>query len=228
MSGYKIAHIEKIENHITFIRITPTDIELTLKEVFQSLSNLSWLSQFDEEYVIKGGFEVRAQATIKYIAKKIIKSDDEKITSSSGEYVVSELARKSIVDELKYLDIPLAELIKIKDVGNHGFDFYSKNQNMALIFGESKYLADQNAYGKAFKGIIEFINDKQDLSDMIDIDKFCCDVSRENFSKGIKAFASAFSSKDISTQKLINNIKKNKEFIELKKFSEIICVAVDI
>lgn len=228
MAGYKIAHIEKIEAHITFIRIKPDDIELTLKEVFKSLSDISWLSQFDKEYVIKGGFEVRADATIKYIAKKIIKADAEKITSSSGEYVVSELARKSIVDELKYLDIPLAELIKIKDVGNHGFDFYSKNSTMALIFGESKYLADRNAYGKAFKGIIEFINDKQDLSDMIDIDKFCCDVSRENFAKGIKAFAAAFSSKDISTQDLIDNVKKNKEFIELTKFNEIICVAVDI
>lgn len=228
MSGYKITHIEKIEAHITFIRINPIDIELTLKEVFQSLSDLSWLSQFDKEYVIKGGFKVRADATIKYIAKKIIKADDENITSSSAEYIVSELARKSIVDELKYLDIPLAELIKIKDVGNHGFDFYSKNQNNALIFGESKYLADKNAYGKALKGITEFINKSQDLSDMIDIDKFCCDASRENFSKGKKAFAAAFSSKSSSTKSLIDNIKKNKEFIELKKYNEIICVAVDI
>lgn len=228
MAGYKITDIEKIEANITFIRISPTDIELTLKEVFQSLSDLSWLNQFDKEYVIKGGFKVRADATIKYISKKIIKADDEKITSNSAEYIVSELARKSIVDELKYFDIPLAELIKIKDVGNHGFDFYSKNQNMILIFGESKYLANQNAYGKAFKGISDFIKDSQDISDMIDIDKFCCDVSRENFSKGKKAFAAAFSSKNNSTKSLIENIKKNKEFIELKKFSEIICVAVDI
>ena len=228
MAGYKITDIQTIEENVTFIRINPTDIELTLKEVFQSLSDLSWLNQFDKEYVIKGGFKVRADATIKYISKKIIKADDEKITSNSAEYIVSELARKSIVDKLKYFDIPLAELIKIKDVGNHGFDFYSKNQNMVLIFGESKYLADKNAYGKAFKGIIDFINKSQDISDIIDIDKFCCDISRENFSKGKKAFAAAFSSKNNSTESLIKNIKKNKEFIALKKYSEIICIAVDI
>lgn len=79
MGGYKIIDNKKIDAHITFIRINPTDIKLTLKEVFESLSDLSWLSKF----------------TIDFISSNIIKSNDDSVTSNSGEYIVSELARKS-------------------------------------------------------------------------------------------------------------------------------------
>lgn len=228
MTGYEVIEIKKIEEHITLIRITPNNIELTLRNVFESLSNLSWLSQFDEDYTSFDGFKVRAEATVNYISKKIIRENEDSLTKNSAEYVVSELARISIVEQLKYLDIPLAELIKIKDVGNHGFDFYTKNLCNILIFGESKYLKSQNAYGKALKGILDFIKKKQDKSDMIDIDKFCCEESKINFKNGNKAYAAAFSSKNTNTEKLIKNLKNNKEFIELKKYNELICIAVDI
>ena len=56
---------QKIEEHITFIRINPTDIKLTLREVFQSLSDLSWLSSFDRDY-IRDAFQVRAERTVNY------------------------------------------------------------------------------------------------------------------------------------------------------------------
>lgn len=228
MTGYEVIEIVKIENHITFIRITPNNIELTLRNVFDSLSDLSWLSQFDEDFTTQKAFKVRAEATVKYISKNIIKENEDSLTKNSAEYIVSELARISIVEQLKYLDIPLAELIKIKEVGNHGFDFYSKNLDNVLIFGESKYIKSQNAYGKALKGISDFIKKEQDISDIIDVDKFYCDESKKKFANGEKAFAAAFSSKNYKTENLIKNLKKNKEFKELKKFSELICVAVDI
>ena len=47
-----------------------------------------------------------------YIFNNIIKDSDDNITRDSGEYVVSELARKSVIEVYDYLDIPLAELIK--------------------------------------------------------------------------------------------------------------------
>ncbi len=48
MSGYAIVDHLLIDSHITFIRINPTDIALTLKEVFASLSDLAWISTFDK------------------------------------------------------------------------------------------------------------------------------------------------------------------------------------
>ena len=227
MKGYDIIDIEKIDTHITFIRINPYDITLTLKQVFESLSNISWISSFDEEY-LQSAFKIRAEASIDYIANKIIKCDDDSVTSNSGEYVISELARMSILNLMNYLDIPLAELIKIKDVGNHGFDFYTKNKNDILLFGEAKYLSRDNAYGSALKQIVRFEKEKQDSSDIIDIDRFCCETSKTNFSKGKKGFIAAFAAKSISTEKLIENIKENEDFKLLVRFQELICIAVNI
>lgn len=72
---YQIVDNQKIEEHITFIRINPIDIALTLRDVFNSLSDLSWIDNFDAEY-IKSSFGVRAEATVKYIAENIIRNVD--------------------------------------------------------------------------------------------------------------------------------------------------------
>lgn len=228
MNGYTIVDHQKIEDHITFMRINPTDIKLTLKEIFDSLSDISWISSFDEDY-IRDGFQVRAEATIKYISENIIKENADKVTSDSGECIVSELARKTVVKQLDYLDIPLGELIKIKEIGNHGFDFFSKNKEDILLFGEAKYVASQNAYGKTFNQIVRFEKvEKKDVSDIIDIDRFCCDKSKRNHASGNKGFIAAFSCKSITTTNLIKNIKANADYLELKKFDELICVAVNL
>jgi hypothetical protein len=227
MGGYTIVDHKKIEDHITFIRIDPTDISLTLKSIIDSLSDISWISTFDKDYG-RDSYKQRAEDSIKYITKNIIKSSDDKITANSGEYVVSELARMAIVEHLKYLDIPLAELIKIKDVGNHGFDFYSRNLNEVLLFGEAKYNSRDNAYGSSLEQIVRFVNDKQDISDILDIDLFCCENSKTNFSKGQKGFIAAFASKKTSTTRLINGIKKNSDFLIASKHQELICIAVNI
>lgn len=227
MSGYTILDRQKIDSHITFIRIEPTNIAVTLHEVVSSLSNLAWISNFDQDY-IKNSFKKRAEDSIKYISENIIKSTDDKVTSSSGEYVVSELARKAIVDNMTYLDIPLAELIKIKDVGNHGFDFYTKNLEEILLFGEAKYNSRQNAYGLSFEQIVRFVNEEQDVSDIADIDRFCCENSKNNFALGHKGFIAAFASKKTSTDLLIRGIKKNADFLIACKFKELICVAVNL
>lgn len=227
MSGYSISHISEIDAKVTFIRITPTDISMTLREVFQSLSELSWISAFDDEY-IRESFNQRANDTITYIAENIITNEESEITSNSGEYVISELARKTIVEQKGYLDIPLAELFKIKDVGNHGFDFYSKNNDLIILFGEAKYVANQSAYGRAFKAITKFIENKQDVSDIADIDRFCCQQSKQKFQSGQKGYIAAFASKQISTDRLIQNIRRNTDYNSLIAYNELICVAVDI
>lgn len=227
MTSFNILDQEKIAEHITFIRIEPTNIELTLREIVDSLANLSWLSQFDQDYH-RDAFRIRADNSIKYISDNIILAGADSVTSDSGEYVVSELARKTIVDKLGYLDIPLAELLKIKDIGNHGFDFYTRNLNTVLLFGEAKYNANQTAYGIALKQIVEFIDRKQDSSDIIDIDLLCCNESKQNFAKGQKGYVAAFASKDTATAQMIKNIQKNADFLTISKYHELICIAVNI
>ena len=188
---------------------------------------MALIHNFDLVYLTEA-YQQRAQESVEYIAKNIIKASDDAVTSSSGEYIVSELARTTIVEHLNYLDIPLAEIFKEKAVKNHGFDFYTRNLSEVLLFGEAKYSGRDNSYGESLKQIMDFIDNKQDLSDLPDIDRFCCDNSKKNFLNGEKGYISAFSTKTIPTAQLIEGIKNNRHFETASTFRELICVAVNI
>jgi hypothetical protein len=224
---YTILHQEQIDPNVLFIRLSPTNISVTLRQIVNSLSDLSWINEFDPEYV-RTSLSVRAQATVDHIANNIINSSDDKITQNSGEYVVSELARKSIIDILNHSDIPLAELFKQQKSGNPGFDFFSENAEMVIFFGEAKYNSNQNAYGIAFDQIVTFETEKRDHSDLLDIERFCTAKALENVSSNIKGFAAAFSCKKTETSALVTNIKNNDNYKILKNFKGLLCIAIDL
>lgn len=225
--GYKIIENREVEPHIRFFRIRPTDIKLTLRSVFESLSNNSWIMKFDNSF-LKQTFSVRFQSTIYYISSNIIHEGDDSLTSDSAEYVISEIARSAIVEQLDYLDIPLGELIKEQKSGNPGFDFYSMNKSDIILFGEAKYVAKQNAYGRALEQIYRFHTEQRDVADLLDIQNLCPEASCNEVCKGNKGFIAAFSSKTTPTEKLISNIKNNVNYQKLFSHKELILVAVDI
>jgi len=227
MKGYIIIDENILEKHIRFLRIKPTDIKITLKNILDSLMNLSWLSCFDKEF-LKSSYEERAKQTINYIEKNIITKSASAVSSSSGEYIVSELARLSVIEKYSYLDIPLAELFKKKVIGNHGFDFYTSNTAEHILFGEAKYIKSQSAYGSALKQVNKFFGLKQHITDIADIQNFFSDKSFEKCHKNEIGFMIAFSTSDLETHTLLANIKKNADFKKMKVFKEIILIAVDI
>lgn len=218
---------EDKHNRVYFLRVQPDDLKATLSQIFDVLSDLSWISRFDEDY-IRESFHERAKVTLTDIYTKIITSSNDEVSSDAGEYVVSELAREAIVNRLGYLDIPLAELYNKKKSGNPGFDFHSQSIDEIIIFGEAKYLDDRNAYGSGLKQVVKFIADKKDIKDLADLRDFCSQNALGSVSKGVKGFAIAFSSKSTASDALINNITKNKDFISLLQHQEIIIVAVNI
>lgn len=224
---YKVLDNVNIGLNVSFIRIEPIDTKLTLSQIFSSLSNVSWINEFDKEYM-RNYFSVRTQETIDYILKNILAEADDEITKDTGEIVVSELSRIALVNEMNYLDIPLAELFKSQAFGNDGFDFFSVNLNKIILFGEAKYNSRQNAYGNAFEQIARFENLKQDVSDLKEIAEFCCDDSLDNHTKGQKGFIAAFASKRTATDRIIRGIQNNSDFKKLVGFEELICVAVNI
>lgn len=227
MSSYKIIDKIQIEPHILFIRIEPIDLKTTLFDILKSLSDIAWISEFDKPY-IQNYFQVRAKETINYIANNIITDFDDKITRNTGELVVSELSRLTVINELNYLNIPLAELIKSQAVGNDGFDFFSMNLNQVILFGEAKFNSRKNAYGVAFEQINRFEKIKQDVSDLKEIAEFCSEESLQNHTEGKKGFIASFSSKNTSSQVIVNGINKNSHYNNLKKHQEIICIAVNV
>ena len=222
-----LTHLFDKHNRAYFLRVQPDDLKDTLSQIFYVLSNLSWISNFDEDY-IRESFQERAKATLADIYAKITTSSTDEVSSDAGEYVVSELAREAIVDKLGYLDIPLAELYNKKKSGNPGFDFHSQSLDEVIIFGEAKYLDDRNAYGSGLKQVVRFISDKKDIKDLADLRDFCSQNALSSVSKGMKGFAVAFSAKSTPSDTLVSNIIKNKDFISLLQHQEIIIVAVNI
>lgn len=157
-----------------------------------------------------------------------MKNDGDKITEDSGEYVVSELAREALVSELRYLDIPLAELFKEQVSGSPGFDFYSANNQRVIIFGEAKYNSRQNAYGVGMEQVDRFIREGQDISDLNDIDKFFEEESLQMADKGDKVYAIAFASKGTESEQIIKGILSNKYYENIASNKEVIFLVVNI
>ena len=227
----RILECTKIDegNHsnIRFIRIDPENLSVTIKDIIASFSDMSWISKFDEEYV-KKSFSKRAEASAQYLADKMKKGVEDGVTRDTGEYVVSELARQALVNELKYLDIPLAELFKEQISRNPGFDFYSANLEQIIIFGEAKYNSRQNAYGKGMEQVNRFIVEEQDISDLNDIDKFFEDSSLSKAASGEKAYAVAFAAKTTKSEDIVKGIVSNKYYSNLATYKEVIYLAVNV
>lgn len=213
---------------VQFIRIDPEDVSVTLSEILKSIMDLSWLKNFDADFLAQS-FEQRAQITIADIKNKFVSCDEGKLTKDAGEYVVSELARKVLISQLGYLDIPLAELLGEKKSGNPGFDFHSQNNvTDTVIFGEAKYVSTHSAYPRAIEQIKEFIDEKKDIADIADLRDFCTTTALNRASNGLKGFAAAFSAKSTSSDRLISSITAKDDFKELLKYEEVILVAVNL
>lgn len=212
---------------VIFLRVDPEDIAVTLHDIINALFDLSWIRNFDQEYV-RNSYQTRAEATAQYLSKNILKQAEDEVTESAAEYIVSEIARETIVSELKYKDIPLGEIFKEQVAGNPGFDYFSQTLDEIVVFGEAKYLAAQNAYGSGMKQVARFIKEKRDLSDLVDIDKFFSAFALNGVAHGNKAFSIAFSAKETTTDSLVKHIKSNKNYEELAKYKELIFVAVNI
>lgn len=232
MFELKVIEHRQIETNgtakVQFMRIDPEDLSATLADILSALMNLSWLSKFDKDFEI-GAFTSRANKTIEDIKDKFSKCTDDKISKDAGEYVVSELAREAIVNELNYLNIPLAELLGKKKSGNPGFDFHSQNiETDTIIFGESKYVTTTTAYSSALPQIVDFIQKSKDIEDLPELKPFCSVAALHRAYNGNKGFAAAFSAKSTKSDIIINNIVHRSDFQLLLSFEEVLLVAVNL
>lgn len=225
-NSYNIKINKIIEPNVRLIRVQPNNLNTTLGDILNTLSSMCWISQMSG--VLKQAYHVRAQSTIEKLNDDFTNGTVSEIISNTGEYIVSELTRSSIVNELNYMDIPLGELFKQKATGNPGFDIFTVNTNEQILFGEAKYVANSNAYNNAIKQINRFITEKRDQTDLPDLVQFNIANAISNASNGDRGFIAGFSSTTISDANLEQNIKDNAAYKALPKDNEIICVAVDV
>lgn len=215
------------ECNVTFIRIDPEDKRDTIKKILEQLSNISWIEKIMPEE-LRISMKEKVEPTVEFLNKQLSENDNGIITSKTGEYFVSEIAREAIINEMDYKDIPLAELRKEQVSGNPGFDYHSENKENIIIFGEAKYVASQNAYGRALRQVVDFIKCKKDLKEISELRDFVSEEAIKNANLGRKGYAIGFSSYKTKSEELINNIKRSEHFSELVRYEEFVIVAVDI
>lgn len=212
---------------IFFIRVTYGNLSNTLKEILEELSDMSWLERFDKEFLRKSMKENATKTCVKL--EEIFFKQEGPLIADAGEYIVSCLAKKAIVNSLKHRDIPLMELLGRKKVGNPGFDFYTEaEENMLLYCGEAKYVSNVNAYSSSLSQINDFINDKKHIGDICILNGHSNEESLTNLSDDKFGVCSAFSVTNIKTDKLIKNILKNSDFKKCLEYQDIVLVAVDV
>lgn len=229
--NYTLKDNISIEAKVTFLRVTPNGKRQTLDQIFDKLRDLAWISGSIPP-CLQNSYRVRAERTLAKIADIINDSaalpgaDD--IVSDAAEYIVSVVAEEAIVNELGYRQIPLPEVFKHQSSQNPGFDYLVINANDVLLFGEAKFVASANAYGRALKQIVDFVVSENDIADLADMYVLVPEDIIEKVDKGQRGFSAAFSSTNIATKLLVKNIKKNNEYNIAKKHEELVLVAVDM
>ena len=204
----------KLNGSAYFIRVSPEDLNITIREILEELANFSWLSKFNKDY-LKKSMKHKAQATCEYLEKIFYDGKDNPLVSNAGEYIVSTLSKKSIVDELNHLDVPLAELLGRKKSGNPGFDFFTEDIERQIVScGEAKYKNGINAYGSSLNQIHEFVTTKKYYDDISMLQVLVGEKALENMGNDKIGLSVAFSATNISDDDLINNIVQNKNFKE--------------
>lgn len=229
LQGIEILRDEKSQVHanVRYVRLHVTDVSLTLREIFMSLLDASWVSKLQVKESIRDAYRLRVQQTTDAL-RDIFQRGNAPIDSQTGEYVVSESARRYLVDRLGYLDIPLGELLKEKIKGNAGFDFFSANQNDVLLFGEAKYRTDESGCSEAFNQIHDFIETGKDVSDIADIQNFMTDAADANFRQGLKGYIAAFTTAIEDDVRIVRRITHHPRYSELAGYSELICIAIQL
>jgi len=210
------------------VRVDPENIAITLREILEELATASWLKKLNEPF-LRNAYTLAAQQTFESLAQKFSNSSDTNYKGNIGQYIVSCLAKRAIVQEYGHLDIPLMEYIGLRKCGNSGFDFYTENQSTQTMYcGESKYVDGENAYGRSLNQIADFVKSKKYQLDAILLAPFANSSSLNNLSSGSFGISVAFSSTNIADERLMENIQRNTNFQELLKFDDILCVAVNI
>ncbi len=229
LSSYKIDLAKYgLTGYSYFIRVSPENLEITIKEILLELSNFSWLAKINKDY-LKVAMEHRANSTCEYLKKAFYDNQNTPLLTSAGEYIVSSLSKRSIVEELNHLDIPLAELLGRKKVGNPGFDFFTEDLDESQIScGEAKFENGKNAYNSSMKQIRNFIIDKKYCDDIPLLQALASENSLYKMSTDKIGVSAGFSSTNIIDDNLIEDIIANKYFRELVKNYKVILVAVNM
>lgn len=229
--GFTVVTEQNLPNNGWFLRVKVTDKTVTLRNIYQSLIDDSWINHFFPQggWITKSVI-ARVQPTIQKIASDFDNGVNPVVNRDTGEKLVSEVSRRTLVEDYSFWNMPIAELFKQKTDGNPGFDFHTVTPDgNLLMFGEAKYVAKTNAYNSALKQIHEFITDEKDLKDLYEINQFMpSQIPLNNAYNGEKGYIAAFSTNKSDDKDIISKVIGHKNYTLLSQYPRFIAIAVDL
>ena len=229
--GFEVVTEQNLPNNGWFLRVKVTDKTVTLRNIYQSLIDASWINHFfPKEDWMTASVTARTVPTIQRIASNFDNGINPVVNRDTGEKLVSEVSRRTLVEDYGYWNMPIAELFKQKIDGNPGFDFHTVTPDGTLLmFGEAKYLANTNAYNSALNQILKFIEDEKDMKDLFEIRDFMpSPTPLDNANNGIKGYVAAFSTNKSDDKEIIPKVTGHKNYAQLSQYHQFIAIAVDL
>ena len=229
--GFDVITYQQLPNNGLYIRVQVTNQIVTLQSIYQSLINDNWINRFFAQCSwMQNSVAARVAPTIQQIASNFNNGINPTVNSDTGEKLVSEISRKTLVEDYNYWDMPIAELFKQKKDGNPGFDFHTVTPDgLLLMFGEAKYVANTTAYNSALNQIGVFINQRKDIMDLYEIGQFMPSLTPlENVNKNIKGYVAAFSTNGSTDSDIISKVTRHKNYEKLSLYPLFITIAVDL
>lgn len=229
--GFEVVADQNLPNNGWYLRVKVTDKTVTLRNVYQSLIDASWINHFfPKGDWMTASVTSRTVPTIQRIASNFDNGINPAVNRDTGEKLVSEVSRRTLVEDYSYWNMPIAELFKQKVDGNPGFDFHTVTPDGTLLmFGEAKYVANTNAYNSALNQIPEFISDGKDLKDLFEIRDFMpSSIPLDNANNGKKGYIAAFSTNKSDDKDIISKVIGHKNFAQLSQYHRFIAIAVEL
>jgi len=210
--------------HVIHVKIN--DVNARAKEMVRIISDTSWIKRLDS--IGKATFKARAEKTIVRLVNEVIAKVEDTVTSEFGEYMISDTAQCVLAKKCGHKKVPLAELLKEKVVGNMGFDFHGETTGQLIAFGESKFSGSDNPYTEASVQILEFIDEKKDLAELLILRAFVSRKSLKNIVNDKKAFAAAFSMNSTNPTLIFENALRSDSIKQLFRYPELYLIGVEV
>lgn len=229
--GFDVVRFQQLPNNGIYIRVQVVDQVISLYNIFQSLIDTSWTNAFfaNVEW-LRLSMSNRASITVKKICTDFNNGTNPVINRDTGEKMVSEISRRTLVEDFQYWNMPIAELFKQKADGNPGFDFHTITPvNDVLMFGEAKYIAGRTAYNSAMNQIRNFITDGKDMRDLVEVSYFMpSETPLNNAANNIKGYIAAFSTNGENDTDIISKVTNHNNYDVLSNYHQFIAIAVDL
>lgn len=214
------------------LHIRVTDFKKIVSEMMESFRDLSWVNNLHP--IDRKSYSSKAEQAIELIVDGILEKIQDEISIDIGEYLVSEVALRSLNEMYDHERLPAADLFKERRRGNGGFDFHTESKTPNLMFGEAKFSKGSTKYTEALGQINDFIDDNKDTNELSDLRHFVSDILQTALEEEAlpafprRGYVAAFSINAKDPNTIMNNAIEHEHLKRLLNYPEVYLIGVEV